>query len=193
MRRFKQILSIILTLCLIFTIFPMEVLAEEGKDSEIASTVQVAKPNKNYEPVHTITPEHCHPVGIVPYDDNDDGEPYLYIGIEGMSSGSEGKVISLLDYSEYSLFAKYVDEKRICHDVGKKCKWEFSSNSIKFDEKTQKIQTLQESEIVEITASYTLPNGITLTSVNPCRVQVQRLKLGSNKSILEYAALIAIQ
>lgn len=195
MRKIKQILSIILTLCLIFTIFPIEVLAEEGEDSEIASTAQVAKPNKSYEPVHTITPEHCHPVGIVPYDDNDDGEPYLYIGIEGMSSGSEGKVISLLDYSEYPLFAKYVDEKRICHDVGKdyNCCWYLNSNNIELLADAQTLQphirTLSKTGVVEITASYTLPDGTILTSVNPCRVQVQQLKLGSNKSILQYAAL----
>ncbi len=197
--KFIRMISVVLTLCLMLTMFPSIAWAKETDGRCTNTDAQMAEPQEGWGAADTVSLEHCHPAGPVPYDNNDDGQPYLYIGVGSNQfcpavSGSKGRIVPLLDYTEYPLCAKYVDEKGNTYDVEKECQWKLGSDDVEclLDAITGKpvIRTLSStSKVIEITASYTTPDGTTISSANPLRIQIQQLKLEGNKELLQYAAL----
>lgn len=135
-------------------------------------------------------------------------KPGLYVGIvldgQKVNSGLiNGKVTPVTDYSTYPLFALYVDDKKEHHEINPSdCQWSGAGVGINMytpnapnafiDPSVGLFHTKAvQSDTVSFSATYTTQDGKELKS-EPCKLKIQKLKLGSDEAVLQYAAMSKI-
>lgn len=207
---FLRALSIFCALSMMLTMLPVQAAAVEIASGETTLDDQVVELDEYPNPriANAVELEHCHPSKATLFSGSDEAQPYLYVGIivEGTtyakknSSGLDGKVISVTDYSTYPLFAMYVDGHKKEHLINPSdCQWIGEGVGINMctldapnafiDVSAGVFQTKAvQAKPVSFSAIYTTEDGKELRS-NPCNIKIQNLQLGSDKTVLQYAAL----